>query len=207
MPFTSYVSLEQAARAYRIQCRRAEFIEPLPTILSDHFRSELEFTLSEVPFERSEYGACENLIYPLLRAVWKPFHEVLTLWGHEPLAYDEDLSGVPDYQVSRRSPLGPFIRELPCLLVIEAKKDDFARAWGQCLAAMLAAQKLNNLPEQIVFGIATSGRFWEFGQLRRDLFTQEVRGFSLRDLDDLAGAIHFTLAQCRAQVVGEPCPA
>ena len=110
-------------------------------------------------------AACEALIYPLLRETWKSYRETLTLWSHQPLSYDEELSGAPDYMLPRRSPLGPLIPDQPYLLVVEAKKDDFTRGWGQCLAAMLAAQKVNNLKEQTEYGITTNGRVWECGRL------------------------------------------
>jgi hypothetical protein len=144
------------------------------------------------------------LIYPLLREVWKPFHEALTLWSHESIAYDDDLCGVPDYIVARRSPLGPVIFDLPIVLVIEAKKDDFTHGWGQCLAALLAAQKLNDAPDQTFYGITTNGRGWEFGQLHGDRFTQDPRPYSVQDLDVLAAAIHFVMIKCREQLVREP---
>ena len=206
MSFVSYGSVEAVAQAHHLQYGRAEFIEPLPTPLSDYFRTELAFTLREVPFERSEYGACETLIYPLLREVWKPFRDALTLWSHEAISFDDDLCGVPDYLVARRSPLGPLILDKPYLLIVEAKRDDFWRGWGQCAAAMLAAWKIHDSPELVIQGIVTNGRFWEFGRLQGNTLSQEVRVFSLNNLDELAGAIHFTLAQYRAQVAGAPCP-
>src|SRR5438552_13235358 len=139
MPFTSYATIADVARAHHIQVQRAEFVIPGPGPLSEYFRAELAFTLSEVAYDGSEYAACETLIYPFLREVWKPFRDVLTLWSHQPLYFDDDLSGVPDYLVARRSPLGPLVQDMPYLLVVEAKKDDFPRGWAQCLAAMLAA--------------------------------------------------------------------
>jgi hypothetical protein len=207
MPFASYSSVADVARAYQIRIQRTQFLEPVAAALSDYFRSELTFTLREVPFDGSEYAACETLIYPLLREVWKPYRDALTLWSHQPIAFDEDLCGVPDYLVARRSPLGPLILDLPYLLAVEAKKDDFQRGWGQCLAALLAAQKLNPLPDQTLYGVSTNGRLWEFGQLQGDLFTQDVRPFSLQDVDSLAAALHFLMIQCRDQVRRQPCPA
>lgn len=207
MPFTSYDSLAAVAQAHHIQCRRAEFIQPLPTALPDYFRADLAFNLRELAFESTEYGACETLIFPFLREIWKPFHDVLSLWSHEAIAFDQDLCGVPDYLVTRRSPLGPLIMGKPYLLVVEAKRDDFWRGWAQCAAAMLAAVKLNDSPDVVIHGIVTNGRLWEFARLHGHTFTQDVRGFALQDIDELAGAIHFALAQCRAQVVAEePCP-
>ena len=203
MPFTSYATVADVAKAHHIHFHKAEFLQPVPATLSDYFRSELAFTLSEVAFDSAESVACETLIYPLLREVWKPFHETLTLWGHQPIEYDKDLCGVPDFIVARRSPLGPFIFDMPYLLVVEAKRDDFVRGWGQCLAAMLAAQKLNKLPEQTLYGVATNGLGWQFGQLLGDVFTQDVRLFSLKDPDILAAALNFLLTRCRDQVAGQ----
>ncbi len=196
MPFANYRSVADVARQYQIHVRRGNFVMPLPASLSDHFRAELEFTLREVPFDGSEAAACETLIYPFLREVWRAYLEVLTLWSHQPLTYDADLSGVPDYLAARRSPLGPFIFDQPCLLVVEAKKDDFTHGWGQCLAAMLAAQKLNDSPGHSVHGITTNGQVWQFGRLDDDVFTQDPRSFTLEDVDHLGAALRFVFARC-----------
>ncbi len=146
----------------------------------------------------------EALIFPILREVWKPFRQSLALWSHQPLTYDEDLCGVPDYTVARRSPLGLVVFDAPYLLIVETKRDDFIRGWGQCLAAMLAAQKMNDLSDQTLYGIATNGRFWQFGRLRGTEFTQELRIFALSELDTLAGALRFALTECREQVLRMP---
>ena len=207
MPFTSYATIADVARRHRIQCQRSEFIEPVAASLSDHFRAELDFTLEQVPYDGSEGAACETLIYPLLREVWKPYWRDLTLWSHEPLRFDEDLCGVADYIAARRSPLGSIVFDIPYLLVVEAKKDDFPRGWGQCLAAMLAAQKLNGLPDQTLYGISTNGLAWQFGRLQGEAFTQHAQPFALQDLDTLAAAIHFVMLQCRDQAAQLAVPA
>lgn len=199
MPFTSYESVADVGRAHRIQARREAFVAPLPLPLSDYFRSELDITLNLVPFDGSEYAACETLVYPLLREAWRPFRSALSVWSHPTISYDTDLCGTPDYVVSRTSQFGPFFMAMPFLLVVEAKKDDFVRGWGQCLAAMVAVQKLNNVPDQTLFGVSTNGRGWEFGRLHASEFTQEPRTYSLSDLDGLAAALHFVFSQCREQ--------
>jgi hypothetical protein len=93
--------------------------------------------------------------------------------------------------------------------VVEAKLDDFAKAWGQCLAAMLAAQKLNAVPDQPVYGIATNGRSWEFAMLTHNEFTQQQEPLALGDLDDLARALHTIFRACRdmALTYRAPTPA
>jgi hypothetical protein len=204
MPFTSYASVGDVVVAHHVQPRRQPFITPLPLPLSDYFREELDITLSLVPFDGSEYAACETLIYPLLREAWRPFRNALSIWSHPTISCDADLCGTPDYVVSRTSQFGPFVMGVPYVLVVEAKKDDFVRGWGQCLAAMLAVQKLNNAPDQTLFGISTNGRGWEFGKLRGNVFTQEPRTHSLSDLDGLAAALHFVFAECREQAAAIP---
>jgi hypothetical protein len=93
--------------------------------------------------------------------------------------------------VSRRSLLGRWVVEPPYVVVIEAKRDDFWRGWGQCLAALLAAQKMNDIPKLTLYGIATNGRQWEFGKLKGNTFTRDTRSFALMHLEELYGAVHF----------------
>ena len=143
----------------------------------------------------------------MLKEVWKHFTTTLMLLGHQPLAFDEMLSGVPDYFVARRSPLGKVVRGTPYVcLIVEAKKDNFDEGWGQCLAAMVAAQKLNQDTDQTIYGIVSNGRVWEFGQLLASRFTHEPRLFTIQDLDELHGAVNFIFWQCQQQLAGQPCP-
>ncbi|HTU93726.1 MAG TPA: hypothetical protein VMF69_26840, partial [Gemmataceae bacterium] len=126
------------------------------------------------------------------------------LWSHETLRYDADLSGIPDYMVGRLSPLGRWVVQPPYIVVIEAKRDDFERGWGQCLAALLAAQKVNNLPELTLYGITTNGRSWELGKLEGATLTREPLPFSLRNLEEMYAALHFVFEQCQSQVLRLP---
>jgi len=131
--------------------------------------------------------------------------DALTLWSHVPLTWDADLCGVPDYLVTRRSPLGPMIFDPPYVfLVIEAKKDDFARAWGQCLAAMLAAQKLNPAADRTLFGATTNGRSWEFGRLRGRNSRKRFAHSRFLTWFLLPGQSRFVLNEGRAQAAVQP---
>jgi len=62
---------------------------------------------------------------------------------------------------------------------------------------MVTAQKLDNLPDQTLFGIPTNGRGWEFGQLQGDVFTQDIRPFPLQNLDALVAALLFMMHHAR----------
>jgi hypothetical protein len=133
----------------------------------------------------------------LLRQVWKTYADDLSLFTHESLEFDADLTGTPDYFVCRKSEYGQTIPEIPYLLVVEAKLDDFERAWGQCLAAMLAAQKLNGAPELPIYGITSNSKTWEFGVLNHNEFTHQQEPFALSNLDALRQALHAVFRACR----------
>jgi hypothetical protein len=69
--------------------------------------------------------------------------------------------------------------------------------WGQCLAQMLAAQKINDLPANIpTFGIVTNGLFWQFAILTGQTFTQEISSYTFSDMDKLLGALNYVFHQC-----------
>ena len=70
---------------------------------------------------------------------------------------DSTLNGVPDYIFGTKSPLGKKVLGLPLVLIVEAKKNDFEQGWGQCLAELVAAQKINGTIEKPVYGIVTDG--------------------------------------------------
>jgi hypothetical protein len=201
MPFTNYTSIAEAARARAVTLRFEEFIALLALPVSEPLRADLLFARDHVAFDSSESAVCESLIYPMLREVWKHYTDHLTLWSHMPLSYNADLSGTPAYFLARKSPLGHWVMERPHLLVMEAKKDDFSRGWGQCLAAMLAARQLNEQPAVPVYGITTNGRVWEFGRLDPTGLARDPRQFTLAHLEKLCAAINYLFDQCRRQVV------
>jgi hypothetical protein len=199
MAFNDYKCIDDVVKKHKLRMDQGTAIIPAidAPLFSDYFRSELEFSLRRLPIGRSEFGAGEIILFPLLREVWKTYADNLSLFSHESLEYDNDLTGTPDYFVCRPSEYGPTIPEVPYLLVIEAKLDDFERAWGQCLAGMLAAQRLNGTPEQPVYGIATNSKTWEFGVLLGHEFTCDPNPIALHTLDQLRMALHGVFRACR----------
>ncbi len=207
MPFITFKSIAEVAKAYQITCLEAEFVQPLPLAVNDYFRAELAFVQREVVYNGSEAAICENLIYPILKEVWKPFSGALSLWSHPSLSFDDVLCGIPDYLVARRSPLGKIVLDQPYLIVVEAKKDNFEQGWAQCLAGMLAAEKLNADPEQVIYGVVSNGNTWAFGKLHANSFIQHPRLWTVFDLEELMAALHYLLVQCKEQASAQPCPA
>jgi len=199
MPFSSYTSLGEALKKLGVTLNSHSFVIPASVAVSQHLQQEMDFVQQWVGVPRSEFAICESLIYPILKEVWRHYPE-FKIWSHEPLNFDADLSGTPDYFLARRSPLGTPVVEEPYLLVVEAKKDDFDWGWAQCLAGMVAAQKLNRWPEQVMFGITTNGRTWQFGKLEAAVFTQDPRFFGWLPLEEACAAVHFIFENCRQQL-------
>ena len=157
---------------------------------SEQFLNELEFSMQHINVFASEGARCETIIYPILREVYKGYAENYALWIKKSLAHDEILSGTPDYFISTRSELGMLVVGKLLIILVEAKKNDFEEGWGQCLAELVAAQKINEAPDVPVYGIVTDGERWQFGKLVDDAFTQNRTSFSIDNLSMLFGAIH-----------------
>jgi hypothetical protein len=200
MPFTAYKNMGTVLKKFQITYREENFVVVTPVTLSDYFQAELNLVRTELVIDNSEYAICENLIYPILKEIWKLHREKLMLWSHESLKYDEDLSGIADYLITKKSSLGKLVLEQPYLMVIEAKKDNFTEGWGQCLAELVAVQKLNEGHfTQTLFGIVSNGEVWEFGKLVESQFTKNVDLYSIKELEALCGVLNTLFEQCKLQ--------
>ena len=96
---------------------------------------------------------------------------MLTLSSHIPIGTEKTLVGFADYVFCRRSALVPDQRYL---IVVEAKKDSFEGGWAQCLAAMLAAKRMNDEPVRTIFVIVSNGNL-AGRQTQSGRFAQELR--------------------------------
>ena len=204
MAFTSFTCIDDVVRKYRFTHIPAPLLPPDPTapVFDAHFRGELAFNFRTLPVGRSGIGSGEILLFPILREVWKHCADELALFTHEGLTFDDDLTGTPDYFVCKISEFGRLIPDTPYLLVVEAKLDDFERAWGQCAAAMLAAQKLNQSPDVPVYGVATNGNAWQFGCLLGREITIDPGMTATSDLDGLSWRLHAVFRATRAAALG-----
>jgi hypothetical protein len=201
MPFTSYKKVETVLQEYNIISSKENYIVETHCTIRESFKEDLEYTLTEVAFDESEYVVCEALIYPVLREISKLYKGKLNLWSHKPIAYDEKLCGAPDYIVAKRSRLGIEVFEKPFIITVEAKKDDFIEGWGQGLAEMVAAQKLNHFSaDRTIFGIVSNGQFWEFGKLKGNAFTKNMKPYTIFELEPLFGALNYVFHQAELEL-------
>lgn len=201
MPFSNYKNISTVAKAFQIKYQRDNFIVETELAVSDIFRNELDLIFNEGVFDNSEIAICENIIYPVLKEVWKSYRTKFLIWSHQTLIYDENLSGIPDYILAKRSPLGTVVFDKPYFVLVEAKKESaFEEGWGQCLAEMVGVQRLNNEPEQTIFGIVSNGAMWQFGKLKLDSFTQNKKFYTIQELERLFAAVNYVFQQCELQL-------
>ncbi len=215
MAFSDFKSISQVQQAYQVRYLEEHFILASGLEPSLGFRSELEFSLENLDVFTSEAARSETIIFPVLREVYKSFVDKFSLWIQKAIFFDTALSGTPDYLIGTKSELGKTVLETPLILVAEAKKNDFEQrpcpsgaclgsreGWAQCLAELIAAQKINDDTTKIVYGIVTDGKVWEFAKLEERVFTKHVQSFTVDDLPELFGALHFILsASARASAL------
>lgn len=210
MPYTDY-DLESAIEKFEIT-RITPLDEQYTSFISE-FNDVNELSISSFfsEFIRSSIkayykfeGASEiwlrtNFIFPFLHEMREKY-ENLMLWEGKRLDVDpsDGLTGEPDYFVTKSS---RFPR-IPYFIVGEAKKDNFEKGWGQCLAAMIAAQRLNqkeavNIP---IYGVVTSGKLWEFGKLNEKNFitfpTTVLTVFEEQDRTNILNILHTMFKLC-----------
>ncbi|TAF94975.1 MAG: hypothetical protein EAZ32_00225 [Cytophagia bacterium] len=195
-----YKSLSEVITAYDLIFGRADFGFVKAHAAPEVLKEDIRFTLDNVAYEVSEAAICENLIYPVLKAAWRPFASILSIWSHQSLGYDTELSGIPDYVISKRSERGVIVFEEPHIAVIEAKKDDFTAGWAQCGVEMVAIQKINQTIDIPVFGIVSNGETWEFAELSNNQFTLFRQRFDINELDILFAALISILERCKTHL-------
>jgi hypothetical protein len=188
MAFTKFKSLSDVLRHYRIQYEKQDFKITKQVQASDYLK-EIRFNMEEIVYDVSEAAICEFIINPILRAAWKPYADVLAFWVRQPIQYDDELTGIPDYMFSKRSDLGKIIFETPYVAVVEAKKDDFTGGWAQCALEMYAIQKINTDEKLSIFGIVSNGKNWEIGVLKGNTFIQFRDRYDIKEIDNLLSSV------------------
>ncbi|MFN4254385.1 MAG: hypothetical protein ACK4Q5_05215 [Saprospiraceae bacterium] len=197
MAFTGFRQLSDVLKKYQIRYEEQDF--PMPaqaTSVPEVLRDDIRFTLNEVAYDISESAICENLIYPVLKTAWRQHADILAIWSHQPLGEGE-LSGVPDYVISKKSELGKIVFEAPYVAVVEAKKDDFTAGWAQCGLEMHTMQQLNATPDLPVHGIVSNGETWEIAMLHGNVLVKYRQIFQIHRLDELYTALLTVLGGYR----------
>ncbi len=189
MAFSDFKTISEVQEKFSIKYASNDFFGVEAKDPSEQFLKELEFSQQHIDFFTSDGSRCEVVIFPILREIYKDYAENYGLWVKKSIAYDETLNGTPDYLIATKSELGITVVGMPLIMMVEAKKNDFELGWGQCLAELVAAQKINDDTTFPVHGIVTDGILWQFGRLVGNVFTRSRSNFSLDNLPSLFGAV------------------
>ncbi len=200
MKFSDFQSFEQVIAQYPLHVRQEEFLPEVKSELPALFLENLRFSLKMKAVEESEVFMRENFIFPFLQQAWKRHHR-LKLWANKFLALNGELAGEPDYLISAviEGVIDKLINK-PLLAVAEAKRDDFPKGWAQCLAEMIACQKLNENADVVIYGIVSTGLVWEFGKLAGNVFNRHPSAFSINEPEKIMGLIDFVFGECEKQI-------
>ena len=198
MGFKKFKIIDDVVNYYQLSFRKEDFLTYNPKLkASDWLKSELDYALHNIPYKVSEAAIRENILYPILKDVFKNYDDSLMLWANKSISFSKELSGVPDYILAKQSERGKIIFGKPLLAVVEAKKDDFEGGWAQCLMEMYTIQKINDRFDIPVFGIASNGENWEFGKLEGDLFTENGNFYNILQLDILVSILYSFFELCK----------
>ena len=201
MAFSDFKTISEVLEKFRIRYAESDFFHIEKTLdPSEHFLQDFAFCREHIDVFASEAARCEAIIFPILKEIYKRYADRYALWIQKPITYDETLNGTPDYLISTKSELGRPVVGTPLIILVEAKKNDFEQGWGQCLAELVAAQKINEDPEFPVYGIVSDGTWWQFGRLIGDAFTHNRTSFGVDNLPLLFGAVDAVLKATTGQL-------
>jgi hypothetical protein len=76
--------------------------------------------------------------------------------------------------------------------VVEAKKEDIAGGYGQCIAEMVAARIFNQnegTPRRVLYGTVTTGDIWKFLRLEDDTIWIDRPVYYLDRIEKILGVL------------------
>jgi hypothetical protein len=193
MAFSDFKNIGEVQKKYKIKYKEEIFIRASEVQPSENFVKDLVFFKENIDVFSSEASRSEVVISPILREIYKQYHTEYSFWIQKSISYDDVLCGTPDYIFSEKSVLGKTVLEKPIVIIAEAKKNDFEQGWGQCLAELVASQKINDDSESPVYGVVTDGNLWQFGKLEKDCFFRNTENYTVDKLSLLYGALNYII--------------
>ena len=201
MAFSDFTNIEQVIQLYPLQITRKNFIPDVVFEPPTLFLEDVNFSLEKQAVQESKMYFRESFIFPFLQQAWKR-HPQLKLWINHTLKHDDTLFGEPDYFVSAWAEKEVIDRLVnrPMLAVVEANKQDFEGGWAQCLAELIACQKVNADEHLTVYGIVSTGIIWEFGKLKQNVFTRDPLAYTIAHPQKVLGILDYIFDACEKQL-------
>ncbi len=198
MKFTDFNNKTEVIKKFKLKFETREFLQKKTYDIHERDADKILKKFDKPWVFNCEYSICEAIIYPILSEVADA--NDLPIWSHNYFENKElDLSGTPDYLFALAEAGGEIFKE-PVVCVGEAKQDKFTQAWGQIVAEMVAAQKLNgedneNIP---IYGLATNGKLWEFGVLINNTFTfHNLQYNTVKEFNDILDILNWIFSESR----------
>ncbi len=200
MAFSDYKTYEAVKAKYpQLIVKTADFLPELsPATVAVSLQQDIKLNL--IAYRSNEFYASEALVSPILRYVWQQkYMKEINFWTHQAIRYDDDLTGVPDFMFTNLVEEQYEVLSYPIITSVEAKAENFTEGWSQCITQLLACQKLSPKPI-VVFGIVTTGKFWEFGKLDGNIITKHSASYSIENLPKLISILDYLLVEAKKQL-------
>ena len=144
----------------------------------------------------TEKARSEFLIAPVLAEIRSQLNERVSLFSgiDLPAAPEQGLNGICDFLMSR-SPEQQFLTA-PIIAVVEAKNENLKTGIGQCIAEMIGARIYNEREgtvEPRIYGIVTTGNFWQFLQLDGSIVGLDEQEFHIKEVAKILGILAMML--------------
>ncbi len=197
MKFSQFKNTADMLLYFGLKVQSKQFIDfdDVPTLeMPKHLKDDVAFVLSERGDTDMEFYACEFLISPLLKEVWKRNPQA-KLFSHPRIVF-EDLVLIPDYVVAPKNKSGVNVFEKPLLITVEAKNDDYEQGWVDVYRQLIVARLLNENDEIPIYAIVSIGKGWEFGKLDGNIIYKHPLGIGLDNANKLLGVLDFIFADC-----------
>lgn len=199
MAFTDFKQPQDALDRFSIHVKKSNLFnaahsETAPEWIARAVRIGKRFK----KLSNSEIYAREFFIAPILGYLLEP-RVLLDLYSSEyRFNIDETLSGVPDYLIAYAQSVqdGVSNARRPLLAVAEAKNENFGAGWAQCIAQLVAAQRVNDSADTPVWGVVTTGRHWEFAYLQENVLHWHEDSLDLDPLDKLVSILTYIFDDC-----------
>jgi hypothetical protein len=140
----------------------------------------------------TEKARSEWMIAPILADFWGRYGGRVGVYSGGTFSADpaNGLVGVCDFLVSR----GPqqTVVTPPVVVIFEAKNENITGGLGQCIAAMVGAERANRSagqPVDTVYGCVTSGTSWRFLRLHNGAVTLDRPERTIEHADQLLGIL------------------
>ena len=168
------------------------FARVSPTPLRPDFLAQVIDGANLASAINTEKARSEFIIAPVLFELRRLHAGRLGLFSGIELDADEarGLNGVCDFVITR-SPY-QHVLSAPLITIIEAKNDNLRSGLGQCIAAMCAAQWVNQAAATTiaaVYGAVTTGGAWKFLQLRDAGVTLDLVEYHIESLGKILGIL------------------